>query len=79
MIHKKRPSNKQLKNIAKFSGLGLQMILVIGVGVFLGIELDEVFSNSYQIFTLICSLVFLGIAVYYVVKQATHLSNSKEE
>ncbi|MGB0880282.1 MAG: AtpZ/AtpI family protein [Polaribacter sp.] len=76
----KRKSNslkKPLNHFAKFSGLAFQMLVIIGIGVFLGTKLDQIFSNNYKLFTIICSLAFIGIAMYSVIKKVTHFPNSK--
>jgi len=45
------------------------MLATIGLGVFAGIKLDEYYPNQYQLFTIICSLASIGIAIYSVVRQ----------
>lgn len=74
---RKNSLKKPLDNFARFSGLAFQMIVIIVIGVFLGNKLDEIFPNQYQLFTIICSLAFIGIAMYYVIKKATDFPNSK--
>ena len=50
------------------------MIAIIGLGVYAGIKLDEKYPNKYNLFTLICSLVAIGIALYFVIKKVTNIS-----
>ena len=76
---RKSSLKKPLDNFARFSGLAFQMIIIIVIGVFLGNKLDEIFPNNYKLFTIICSLAFIGIAMYYVIKKATHFPNSKKK
>lgn len=59
----------RLNNYARFTGIGFQMLATIGLGVFVGIMLDEYYPNQYQLFTIICSLASIGIAIYSVVRQ----------
>ena len=47
------------------------MLATIGLGVFAGIKLDEHYPNQYQLFSIICSLASIGIALYSVIKQVT--------
>ena len=73
---------EQLNTYARFSGMGFQMIVIIGIGVYAGIKLDEHYPNKYSLFTIICSLTSIGIALYLVIKQATDFSkknNSNEQ
>lgn len=69
--------NNQLNAYARFSGIGFQMLVIIAIGVWGGIKLDTIYPNDYQIFTIICSLVSIGIALYTVIKQVKKFSNRK--
>lgn len=62
---------------AKYSGIAMQMILVIGFGSYGGVKLDEAFPNKYSLFTLICALASVGISMYLVIKQVAN--DSKKE
>ncbi len=62
--HKKN----QLSNYAKFSALGLQMIIIIVAGVFGGFYLDDYLGLNIPVFTLAFSLISVGIAIYLAVK-----------
>lgn len=73
-IQKKK---ERLNNYARFSGVGFQMLATIGVGVWGGIKLDNIYPNNYQVFTVICSLISIGVALYLVIKQVTKYSNQK--
>jgi hypothetical protein len=54
------------------------MVAIIGLGSFGGVKLDEYYPNKYSVFTIICSLVSIGIALYYVIKQVTGFSNKED-
>ena len=75
-IQKKK---ERLNNFARFSGVGFQMLATIGVGVWGGIKLDNIYLNNYQTFTIICSLTSIGVALYLVIKQVTKFSNQKNK
>ncbi len=71
----------QLNTYARFSGIAFQMIAIIGLGVYIGIKLDENYPNKHNLFTLICSLTSIGLAIYFVINKVTKLSkkdNSNE-
>jgi len=51
------------------------MIIIIGLGVYGGVKLDEYYPNKYSLFTVICALLAIGIALYTVIKQVTDFSN----
>ena len=75
---------KQLKNKKKrhslivFSQIGLQMSIIIASGVFIGYELDEIFESESRIFTVIISLLFILLSIYYVIKQVSKYSESEK-
>lgn len=55
------------------------MIAIILLGTFGGIKLDELFPNEYSAFTIILSLVAVGISMYFVVRQVTDFSKKQEK
>jgi hypothetical protein len=55
------------------------MLAIIAIGVWGGFKLDEKYPNDYQIFTIICALASIGIALYTVIKQVTKFSNQKNK
>lgn len=57
-----------LKRWATLSGIGFQMIAIIGLGVFIGVKLDEYFEFE-KLFTVIFSLSSVIISIYFVVRQ----------
>jgi len=62
--------DNQLKNFAKFSGLGFQMLAIIGISTFLGVKLDAFFSNTItQYYTLAFSLAGVVLAIIFTFKQ----------
>ncbi|AVI50641.1 MAG: ATPase F0F1 [Flavobacterium sp.] len=55
------------------------MIAIIVLGTFGGIKLDEIYPNEYSLFTIICSLLAVGISMYFVVKQVTDFSKKQDK
>ena len=58
---------KPLKNWMYFSGIALQMLIIIGGSIWLGIYLDERRANEFPIFTVIFSLVGVFVALAQVI------------
>ena len=78
----KQKPKERLNDYARFSGIAFQMIAIIGLGVYAGIKLDENYPNKYNLFTLICSLVAIGMALFFVINKVAKLSkknNSNEQ
>jgi len=59
---------KQYNAVLKYSGMGMQMLIGIGLGVFIGGKLDARFETEQPIYTAILALVFLGVVMYSVLK-----------
>lgn len=68
----------QLDTYAKYSGIAFQMIAVIGLGSYGGVKLDELYPDLYPMFTLICSLSSVAIAMYLVIKQVGGTSKNND-
>jgi F0F1-type ATP synthase assembly protein I len=45
------------------------MGIVIAAGIYLGVWLDEKYTNTYSLFTVICSLLSVFISLFLVIKQ----------
>jgi len=54
------------------------MLVIIGLGSFGGVKLDEAYPNEYSVFTIICSLVSIAIAMYLVIRQASNFSKEND-
>ena len=67
----KQERNNPLNAYARFSAIGFQMIVVIGLGVYGGIKLDQKYPNKYRLFTIIFSLSSIAIALYSVIRQVS--------
>lgn len=59
---------KQLNAYAKYSGLAVQMAVIIGGGCYGGYKLDEHFHNTTPVYTIILSLVSIALSMYLVLK-----------
>jgi hypothetical protein len=59
---------KQLEFYARYSTLALQMIVIIGVGVFGGVKLDAWLKTGFPVFTVVLSILSVILSIY----QATH-------
>ena len=67
---KKNQRNKYLGLV----NIAFQMGIIIAVGVFAGIWLDEKFPNKYSAYTIIFSLLGVFIALYQVYKAVKDLN-----
>jgi hypothetical protein len=61
----KRPP---LESYARYSGMALQMLVIIGAGTYAGIKLDHWLNLQFPVFALLLSLVSVFAAIYTAVK-----------
>lgn len=74
----KNPEKKKSSNTyLRFSGIGIQMGLLITVGAYGGSYLDEYLQNKKPVFTIIFSLLAIGISLYLIIKEAIRISNEE--
>ena len=64
----KDPENDGLNNYAKYTSLGVQMIVIILVTVWGGMKLDKLFGLHTPVFTIILSLLGVFAAIYTAIK-----------
>jgi hypothetical protein len=79
-----RKKKKYLASYAKYSSIGFQMLAIILLGVFGGMKLDQWLHLKVPVFTVIFSILFVILSIYYAVKDLLNLgskdkTNQKEE
>lgn len=62
---------KPVNDYIKYSGLGFQMLFTILAGVFAGKKLDHWLGMKYPAFTLVLTLMGVGIAMYVVIREVS--------
>jgi len=71
-------SKKPLKNnYARFSGIAIQMFVIIGLGTYAGLKLDENYPNKHNLYTVGFSLGSVILAIIFVIKRI--LAASKDD
>ena len=65
-------SDSRLRALAKYSGLGFQMLGIIGVFTFLGMKLDGYLHSKKPWWTAALALVGVIGAIYQVIRSVTH-------
>ena len=72
-------NKKKQHNLIIFSQIGLQMLIIILAGVFVGSKLDQIYLNQYKSFTILFSLLSVALAIYVVIKQVLNSTNQDFE
>lgn len=70
-----RKKKKQLDNYLRFSGLGFQMLAIIGLCTWLGDYIDSNQTREFPLFTVILSLFGVGGSLYLVFKEVNKSEN----
>lgn len=63
-----KETKKNFNSYAKYSSIAIQMGVIIALGVFGGVYLDELMHFRFPVFTVILSLVSVGAAIYIAIK-----------
>ena len=68
-----RPSSRKnrLNNYARYSGLGIQTLVLIFAGMYGGYKLDRSLQIKFPVFTLVLSLLGTALAIWMAVKDFT--------
>jgi len=65
MNQQKNNKRKGLKNFIRFSSLGFEMMVIIGLGTFLGYKIDQWMENEFKGFTLGLMILSVVLAIFY--------------
>lgn len=68
----KKPNNS-LNQYARFSGIAIQMGVIIGVSAWGGKKLDKYFNLNKPYLTIVCSLVGVAFALYLIIKEVINM------
>ena len=63
----KSDPRKNLNDYARYSGLAIQMLAIILIGVFSGFKLDQ-WLNTKPVLTVILSIVSVSLSIYFATR-----------
>ena len=78
MPQPKFKKDNPLHNYAYYSSIGIEMGVIIALGVFGGVQLDK-WLNLKPLFTIVLSLASVGIAIYVMIKPVLLPKKTKDE
>ena len=79
MKENNNPKNELLKNVARLSGIGIQIALIIFLSAYFGKWVDAQFVFEKKWFTLVATLLGVAISLYTVQKQLKNLNKDKND
>lgn len=59
---------KYLNSYAKYSSIAMQMLVIILLGIWGGVKLDELVNFEFPLFTVLLSFISVSLAIYVVIK-----------
>ncbi|MDG1571450.1 AtpZ/AtpI family protein [Robiginitalea sp. M366] len=62
-----------MRNLAVLSGIAVEMGVIIYLGAQAGLWLDAHYQNEKRLFTALCTLAAVGIALWVVLRQIRHV------
>lgn len=68
-----------MKQYAKFSGIAMQMGIIIFAGAYSGQYLDEKYAMEKKIYTMVLTLLSVVLALYLVLKQVIEMTKDPDE
>lgn len=63
--------NKQLSGYAKYSTIAFKMIAIVVLGTYGGVKLDDALALDFPIFTLVCALAAVALAMYVIIRDVS--------
>ena len=78
-MSKNQLPRKQPNQFFRFSNLTVQMGVIIGLSTWGGMKLDEHYQTKDPYFTIVLSLVGIGVALYVVLKDVMKNSNDGQD
>lgn len=67
------PGKRPLRNVAILSGIAVEMGVIIYLGARAGMWLDQHYQTEKRLFTALCTLAGVGMALWVVLRQLRHI------
>lgn len=66
--NQQKKTDAGMNSLLRYSGLGFEMLAIIGMFIFLGIKIDE-WLNLNHVFTIILSMLSVFAALFYALRK----------
>lgn len=74
----KKPSSS-LNQYVRFSGVAVQMAVIIGVSAWGGRKLDEYLNLKKPYITIVCSLLGVALALYLIIREVIKIGKDSDQ
>ena len=68
-------SNNNNKDLMRYAGLATQMLISLGIAVFIGLKADKWLKLSFPILSWLLPLLVLAAIIYQIIKQTGRKNN----
>lgn len=68
-LAKDQKPKKQFDDFIRYSSLAFEMMIIMGIGVWLGVKLDQWLSMSFPVFTLGLMILAVIGAIYHAIRK----------
>ena len=66
-----KKNKERVNTYVKYSGLGFQLVVIVALGAFAGVKLDQHYPiASFPVFTVSLTFLAIGMAMYFLFKEA---------
>jgi uncharacterized membrane protein YhiD involved in acid resistance len=70
-------SNNNNKDLMRYAGLATQMLISLGIAVFIGLKADKWLKLSFPILSWLLPLLVLAAIIYQIIKETGPKNNGK--
>jgi len=67
--NKLQEPKKQFDNFIRYSSLAFEMIVIMGIGVFAGLKIDQWLDLSFPVFTFVLMILSVVGAIYHAIRK----------
>ena len=78
-MSRKSPTNNSKKDLIRYAGMGTQMLVVIGIAVFLGLKIDKWLKFSFPLLVWLLPLLVICGLFYQFYKETSKRKNNNAE
>jgi uncharacterized membrane protein YhiD involved in acid resistance len=72
-------SNNNNKDLMRYAGLATQMLISLGIAVFIGLKADKWLKLSFPILSWLLPLLVLAAIIYQIIKETGPKNNGKHK
>jgi len=76
-MNSRPPSNNSNRDLIRYASMGTQMLIAIGLAVFIGLKLDGLLKLSFPLLVWLLPLLVLSGLIYQFIKETSKRKNDE--